>query len=380
MNRIQRIIILYPAEINSRRMSKPGNYSLSRLLLYLHERGDIPIYYLNKSSTHEQYGNIEFIPFTWINFVRLAAKFAFARNTLVISQMGSYAYCARLLRALMPGSRIVVRLGGVYYKQAYLDSAAFKSDYRKERRMVRSADMVISTADGTPVDLYMSKVGIPPARYRKWLNGFPTIPNTENVKRQNVIVCISRLHRGKLIDAVVRAFAMSLPRLHEQHRLKIVGDGEEKGNLEALVRELGIEGLVEFVGHSDDVGPHLYGSKLLVSGLTNNPVMEAIATGTPVVTAEWGEMRALYGAYPNVTVVDCPNLGFGPGPVADIDLLIRRTSQAIVGVLNAYPWDQAKRKPDGGLISWEQRILNELELCESLFSPLALPAMEAAGG
>lgn len=380
MNNIRRIIILYPAEITSARMSKPGNYSLSRLLLHLHQRGDIPIYYLNKAPRHEHYGNIEFIHFTWINFLKLVAKLAFAHNTLIISQMGAYPYRARILRALMPGSRILVRLGGVYFKQDYLDSPEFTSEGRKQRRMVAGADMVISTADGTPVDLYMRKVGVPPERYRKWLNGFPALPNTENLKRQNVIVCISRLHRGKLIDAVVRAFAMSLPRLREPHTLKIVGDGEEKKRLQTLARELNVEQLVEFVGHSDDVGPYLYGSNLLVSGLTNNPVMEAIATRTPVVTAEWGEMRALYGAYPNVHVVDCPHLGFGPGPAADIDLLVRRTADAIVDVLNAYPSDAVQRKTDGDLVSWEQRILNELELCDSLFAPLAVPAMETAGG
>src|SRR6185437_14397153 len=250
---------------------------------------------------------------------------------------------ARFLRMAMPGSRVLVRLGGVYYKREYLESASFRREARVLRRQFSVADMIISTADGTPVDLFMQKVGVAPERYRKWLNGFPVIPNHGNHERSDRIVCISRLHRGKYVDAVLRAYASALPRLSRPHSLRIVGDGPERANLDALAKDLGVADLVEFSGHSDDVGPHLYSSKLLVSGLANNPLMEAIVTGTPIVTAEWGEVRTLYGGFPNVNVVDCPHLGFGPGPAANVSVFVERTADMIVQVLNHYPRLDAQR-------------------------------------
>lgn len=114
--------------------------------------------------------------------------------------------------------------------------------------------------------------------------------------RADRIVCIARLHRGKIVDAVIRAYALALPRLKRPHALRIVGDRPERENLHTLANGLGVANTIEFVGHSDDVAEHLYSSRLLVRGLANNPLMEAIATGTPIVTAERGEVRTLYGS------------------------------------------------------------------------------------
>jgi glycosyltransferase involved in cell wall biosynthesis len=373
MKQVERIIILYPADINSERMSKPGNYSLSRLLILLHERGDVPIYYFNKAARHEQFGNIEFIQITLRNLFRLLRTIVRRRNTLVIMQMGAYHRTARIIRAVLPGARVLVRLGGVYYKKEYLESPAFRGEARALRRRLALADMIISTADGTPVDLFMEKVGVKPERYRKWLNGFPVIPNDGNNERGDRIVCIARLHRGKAVDSVLRAYAAALPRLKRPHTLRIVGDGPQQSELQELARELGVADRVEFVGHSDDVGPHLYSSKVLVSGLANNPLMEAIATGTPIITAEWGEVKGLYGAFPHVHVVECPNLGFGPGPIADTAVFESRTADKIVELLNDYPCLDSQAPPVAGLRSWYERLTDELELCDSLMAPTSAP-------
>jgi len=186
--------------------------------------------------------------------------------------------------------------------------------------------------------------------------------------RADRIVCIARLHRGKIVDAVIRAYAFALSRLNRPHSSRIVGDGPERENLHTLAKDLGVADTIEFVGHSDDVAEHLYSSKLLVSGLANNPLMEAIATGTPIVTAEWGEVRTLYGSYPNVHVVDCPHLGFGPGPAADMDLFARRTADEVVHVLNNYPCLDNHHPATMNLYSWHQRLTDELDLCDRLMA------------
>ena len=369
MQNVRRIVILYPGATSWERVSKPANYSLSRLLIHLRQRGDVPICLLNQSAHHEQDGNVEFIHFTNRNFLNLLVRSARKRGTLIISQNGAYHRHAKLLRAAMPGSRILVRLGGVYFGRQYLESAAFEPIRRVHRRRLAAADMIISTADGTPVDLYMSKVGVERNRYEKWLNGLPLIANDEKHERANRIVCISRLHQEKAIDYVVRSFAAALPRLPEPCTLRIVGDGPDLENLRSLCRELRITEWVEFVGHADDVGPHLYSSKLLVTGLANNSILEAIATGTPVVTVDLGEMRTLYGDFPNVHVIDYLPGGYGRIPADYLPGLVKSTSDAIVGIITARP--SPNGQVSGAIFEshgWDRRLRMELELYERLLA------------
>lgn len=371
MKNVERVIILYPAETSSERVSKPGNYSLSRLLIHLHKSGEVPIYFLNSSARHEQWGSIEFIHFTTRNFLRILRRFAFQPGTLIISQTGgSYHRHAKVLRAMMPGSRILARLEGVYYGKRYLESPAFGAERRRHRRRLASADMIIGAADGTLLDLYMARLGIPTSRYKKWLYGLPRIPNTGGRKRGNTILCVSRLHPEKAVDYVIRSFARALPRLAEPHTLVIVGDGTERRNLEELTRTLGVDERVEFVGHSDDVGAHLYSSKLLMAGLSNLPILEAIATGTPVIALELGELEALYGHVPNVHVVPYPPGGYGRIPAEHLETVTRDTADRIVAVLNDYPrLDGVDPAATYGLETWEERIKNELDLYEELLAP-----------
>jgi glycosyltransferase involved in cell wall biosynthesis len=228
--------------------------------------------------------------------------------------------------------------------------------------------MVLSTADGTPVDYFMQRVGIPRERYRKWINGFPEIPNSGGHRRGNQIVCISRLSEEKSVDYVIRSFAAALPRLREPHRLVIVGDGAHRPALEKLAAELGVSSMVEFAGETFDIAPHLYSSKLLVSGLANNPVMEAIATGTPVITVEIGEIAALYGHHPNVHVMDYPPGGVGRIEEPFLTPLVTATADRIATVLNEHPVPPAVPTPAARLYSWDQRLQDEIDLYDELFA------------
>jgi glycosyltransferase involved in cell wall biosynthesis len=228
--------------------------------------------------------------------------------------------------------------------------------------------MVLSTADGTPVDLFMTKVGVPKARYRKWMNGFPKIENTRGCVRGDQVLCVARLSPEKGVDYVIDSFAKALPLLHRPHKLVIVGDGPDADRLRTQVRELELEGHVYFAGETFDVADHLYSSRLLVSGLANNTVMEAIATGTPVITVDLGEMRNLYGGYRNVFIVDYPPGGYGRIEPRHRDRVIADTSRMIVEVLNGRQAPARASETDGpALYSWDDRLSAELELYDSLF-------------
>jgi glycosyltransferase involved in cell wall biosynthesis len=101
-----------------------------------------------------------------------------------------------------------------------------------------------------------------------------------------VVLGVGRLTQAKDFPTLIRAFA--LVRKERPARLMILGEGEERPKLEALVRELGLEedvALPGFVGN-----PYKYiaraGVFVLSSAWEGLPttLVEALALGTPVVS------------------------------------------------------------------------------------------------
>ncbi|MBI3342162.1 glycosyltransferase family 4 protein, partial [Candidatus Curtissbacteria bacterium] len=70
----------------------------------------------------------------------------------------------------------------------------------------------------------------------------------KNHKKQNVVVCISRLAKYKNIKTLILAFAL-LVRSNKNFSLKIIGRGPEEKNLKTLVNKLHIDKNVQFVSN-----------------------------------------------------------------------------------------------------------------------------------
>jgi len=109
------------------------------------------------------------------------------------------------------------------------------------------------------------------------------------------ILVVSRLTPRKGIRFLIRAMG-SLP---ESARLVIVGGGGERANLEVLAKETGIENRVEFRGLIPHEGlPGIYREAdifclpSLNEGMSNT-VLEAIASGLPIVATVTGGTREL---------------------------------------------------------------------------------------
>lgn len=117
----------------------------------------------------------------------------------------------------------------------------------------------------------------------------------ENIRdyslRDNVIVHISRLDiHQKRQDLLLEAFK-SITDSFPQYRLKIYGDGDDRIKLEEQSKELGISDVVEFCGKTNNTYDALMNSKLFLftsdfEGMPN-VLLEAIASGTPVVTTDY---------------------------------------------------------------------------------------------
>ncbi len=144
------------------------------------------------------------------------------------------------------------------------------------------------------------------SRSEKYLSvsGF-TLPNTELIpngvditrfapscscpsdsERKQVVICVSTLRYAKGIDVLLRAWRL----VHQQEqgaRLRIVGGGPLRAQLERLAVSLEIMSSVEFLGEQSNVVAHLHRAGLAVLSSRRegmpNALLEAMACGLPCV-------------------------------------------------------------------------------------------------
>jgi glycosyltransferase involved in cell wall biosynthesis len=179
-----------------------------------------------------------------------------------------------------------------------------------------------------------------------------------------VLATATRLARWKRVDRAVDAVAL-LRNEGIAARLLIVGDGEERTNLEQQVADLGLNDLVTFVGAvpQADVQRYLWASDVFLSTneLSNvgNPLLEAMVAGRCVLTLDEGDTRDL--------------IRDGETGI----LLHSGEPQVIADALAGLARDPDKRRRLGATArhvaersfwSWEQRMDAEVDAVEELFA------------
>jgi glycosyltransferase involved in cell wall biosynthesis len=126
-----------------------------------------------------------------------------------------------------------------------------------------------------------------------------------------VIVAVGRLTTQKAFDVLIRAF--SQVRQKRQARLLILGEGELRPYLEALVKELGLDEDVSLPGFVQNPYPYMARACLFVQssrweGLPT-VLIEALYLGTPIVATDCpGGTREILadGKYGKLATVDSP--------------------------------------------------------------------------
>jgi glycosyltransferase involved in cell wall biosynthesis len=164
------------------------------------------------------------------------------------------------------------------------------------RETARRAAGIITVAGALKCDLV--KIGVPAERIEVLRNGvdlqlFRPIER-DAVRRKLGLRGTTLLSVGHLIprkghDLVIQA----LPRLPETH-LIVIGDGPERGTLEALARQSGVHERVTFIGArpQDELRSYYGAADALVLASSRegwaNVLLEAMACGTPVVASSIG--------------------------------------------------------------------------------------------
>jgi glycosyltransferase involved in cell wall biosynthesis len=111
------------------------------------------------------------------------------------------------------------------------------------------------------------------------------------------LICTRGFHPYYCVDVVVRAFA-EIQKTFPDARLELVGKGPSEAETRNLVRELNLKGVVfAGVASRQDIGKYYDRADIFINGsrLDNMPVsvLEAFASGTPVVTTAPEGMRYL---------------------------------------------------------------------------------------
>ena len=109
--------------------------------------------------------------------------------------------------------------------------------------------------------------------------------------KSKLVVTVGRMSPEKGLDVLVEAFALLVKRVADVH-LVLVGDGQERQSLEALVRKAKLEKVVHFVGYTKTPGDYLIEASVFAlpsrSEGIPNAVLEAMALGVPVVATGVG--------------------------------------------------------------------------------------------
>lgn len=132
------------------------------------------------------------------------------------------------------------------------------------------------------------------------------VPATQSPSPTPIVLSIGRMTEQKRLDRLIEAFAHVQTR---NARLLILGEGEDRQALEALVRDLGLSERVDMPGYLPDVALALQQASLFV--LTSDyeglpaAVIEAMAANCPVLSTDcFPSARALIGRSDGCAIIE----------------------------------------------------------------------------
>lgn len=145
-------------------------------------------------------------------------------------------------------------------------------------------------------------------------NGVDTehfVPAPESKTRERVVLLsTSRLTPRKRIDALIRVFAQATERTSRPLELRLIGDGEQRAELERLATELRMGDKVKFLGRypHERLREAYQEADVFVLPSKNegmsNSALEALASGLPLLVSGTGGMSQLVADEKNGFFID----------------------------------------------------------------------------
>lgn len=163
-----------------------------------------------------------------------------------------------------------------------------KSNFIHSQKVLEKADLVI-VPSALLKDLYINHYGITESKIAVVPNPVPKVPSVDVAVGKNIIFA-SRLTPYKNLSLVFRVLSRVFPK-HPELRFLILGEGPERGKLEALAHSLGISDQIIFRGRvSQEVVLRETAQSLLVlaPALTEfnpNYLLQGIAYGKPFLVS-----------------------------------------------------------------------------------------------
>lgn len=210
---------------------------------------------------------------------------------------GGDAYCLTvwwlLLVSKLRGKKVLMWTHGYYGRETTMtkwikkiffglaDRLLVYGDYAKNlliENHIISADKIVVIYNSLNYD---SQIGL-----RKSLSEEP-IYRDHFKNNDKVIVFVGRLTKSKRLDYIIDVVG-NLKEKNEHYNLALIGDGEDKDNLQQIVKEKGLQDSVWFYGACFDekvLAELIYNADLCVSpGNVGLTAVHAMMFGTPVIT------------------------------------------------------------------------------------------------
>ncbi|HKU15945.1 MAG TPA: TIGR03088 family PEP-CTERM/XrtA system glycosyltransferase [Steroidobacteraceae bacterium] len=255
-------------------------------------RPDVRVYALNKQPGKD-----------WGAYLRLWKLLRQIRPTIVHTRNVGTLDCQ--LVAWLAG--VPVRIHGEHGWDIH-DPDGTNPKYLRVRRLFDPFVHRFVTVSRDLQEWLVQRVGIRPAKVRQICNGVDTqrFEQSASTARQRlpaeyfppgccIVGSVTRLTEIKDPLSLVRAWlAVRAPLAAQGHdlRLALIGDGPLRGAIEAEIREAGAERCAWLAGSRDDVADVLrsldiFALSSLREGISNT-VLEAMATGLPIIASATG--------------------------------------------------------------------------------------------